>query len=536
MSTDDKLNILLVDDQPGKLLSYETILVGMDENILKASSGREALEHLLKNDIAVMLIDVCMPDLDGFQLAAMIREHPRFRQTAIIFISAIFLSDLDSLRGYEMGAVDYVPVPIVPEVLRAKVKVFTELYRKTRQLEQLNHELEARVAARTLELEESNRRLRESEERRSHALSAGQMGAWEWDCDTGNYTWDDGQHRIFGASDAFIASSENVCALIHPDDREIYLKMLDEIVDGGVSRQFEFRIGRPGGRVKWCLVSAAATARQNDKVHRISGVTFDITGRKEAEEQQNLLAREVDHRAKNTLAVVQSILRLSRAENVDDYISSVEGRVHALSRAHNLLSQARWLGVSLNGLFEEELEPYRAAEKIALKGPDVALRSAAAQSLALAIHELSTNAAKYGALSSLEGRLVVEWTLADGQLIIDWHELDGPPVVTPKKRGFGTNILLGSVEKQLSGVVKMDWIPTGLSCRISIPAAASIERADLAQTRSNGSNGGATFQQATPIVTGGTDSNKLIGNGADDERLVGSSSSGRQNRVEGARR
>ena len=87
MSTDDKLNILLVDDQPGKLLSYETILAGMEENILKASSGREALEHLLKNDIAVMLIDVCMPDLDGFQLAAMIREHPRFRQTAIIFIS-----------------------------------------------------------------------------------------------------------------------------------------------------------------------------------------------------------------------------------------------------------------------------------------------------------------------------------------------------------------------------------------------------------------------------------------------------------------
>lgn len=506
MPTDDKLNILLVDDQPGKLLSYETILAGMDENILKASSGREALEHLLKNDIAVMLIDVCMPDLDGFQLAAMIREHPRFRQTAIIFISAIFLSDLDSLRGYEMGAVDYVPVPIVPEVLRAKVKVFTELYRKTRQLEQLNQELEARVAARTTELEESNRKLRESEERRSHALSAGQMGAWEWDCESGSYAWDDGQHRIFGANGTFIASNENVCALIHPDDRATYLKALDDIVNGEPSRQFEFRVGRAGGQVKWCLASAAATAGEDNKARRVSGVTIDITDRKEAEEQQNLLAREVDHRAKNTLAVVQSILRLSRAENVNDYISSVEGRVHALSRAHNLLSQSRWLGVSLAGLFEEELEPYRAAEKIKLNGPDVALRSAAAQSLALAIHELSTNAAKYGALSSFDGRLSVEWRLADGQLKIDWQEMDGPTVAAPEKRGFGTNILLGSVEKQLSGVVKLDWNPDGLACRISIPAETSIERAIATSTQQELSPD-SDFSAAIPAAVGMTATN-----------------------------
>src|SRR6185369_4638379 len=142
---DDAINLLLVDDQPAKLLSYEVILRDLGANLFKAASAKDALELLLKNEFAVVLIDVCMPDLDGFQLAAMIREHPRYRQTAIIFISAIFLSDLDSLRGYEMGAVDYVSVPIVPEVLRAKVKVFTELYRKTRELELLNQELEERV-------------------------------------------------------------------------------------------------------------------------------------------------------------------------------------------------------------------------------------------------------------------------------------------------------------------------------------------------------------------------------------------------------
>jgi two-component sensor histidine kinase/DNA-binding response OmpR family regulator len=502
MSTEDKLNILLVDDQPGKLLSYETILAGMNENILKASSGRDALEHLLKNDVAVMLIDVCMPDLDGFQLAAMIREHPRFRQTAIIFISAIFLSDLDSLRGYEMGAVDYVPVPIVPEVLRAKVKVFTDLYRKTRQLEHLNHELEARVAARTRELEESNRKLRDSEERRSHALSAGQMGSWEWNCDTGEYIWDDGQHRIFNANGTFLTNNENICALIHPDDREAYLTALNDIANGGPSRQFEFRIGRPGGRIKWCLASAAANADSNSKTRRVSGVTFDITERKEAEERQNLLAREVDHRAKNTLAVVQSILRLSRADDVSAYISSVEGRVHALSRAHNLLSQSRWLGVSLHGLIDEELEPYRAAGKISLNGSDVALRSAAAQSLALALHELSTNAAKYGALSSLDGRLSIQWSIADDNLAIDWQEMDGPAVRPPEKRGFGTNILLGSVEKQLSGKVKMDWHPTGLACHISIPVSSTVETVDAPAPRAESNGNGRDFQQPAQTLSG----------------------------------
>jgi len=148
MAADDKVNILLVDDQPAKLLSYETILGELGENLIKTASAREALEQLLKQDIAIILVDVCMPELDGFQLAAMIREHPRFQKTAMIFISAIQVSDIDRLRGYEMGAVDYVPVPVIPEVLRAKVKVFAELYRKTRQLERFNAELEDRVRAR----------------------------------------------------------------------------------------------------------------------------------------------------------------------------------------------------------------------------------------------------------------------------------------------------------------------------------------------------------------------------------------------------
>src|SRR4051795_12063647 len=175
MKASEKVNILLVDDQAAKLLTYEVILGGLGENLIKAGSAREALEYLLKTEIAVILVDVCMPETDGFELAAMIREHPRFENIAIIFVSAIQVADPDRLRGYEAGAVDYVPVPVIPEVLRAKVKVFAELYRKTRQLEQLNAELEHRVADRTAELESSAANLRQSEQRRTVALAAGQM-------------------------------------------------------------------------------------------------------------------------------------------------------------------------------------------------------------------------------------------------------------------------------------------------------------------------------------------------------------------------
>jgi len=137
----DRVNILMVDDQPAKLLSYEVILGELGENLVKASSGKEALELLLKNDFAVVLMDVSMPEIDGFEMADIIHQHPRFQKTAIIFISGVHLTDLDQIRGYQRGAVDYISVPVIPELLRAKVSVFAELHRKSHQLEILNQEL-----------------------------------------------------------------------------------------------------------------------------------------------------------------------------------------------------------------------------------------------------------------------------------------------------------------------------------------------------------------------------------------------------------
>lgn len=135
---DEKMNILLVDDQPAKLLTYQAMLAQLGENLISAHSGMEALDLLLKNDIALVLMDVCMPGMDGFETAQMVHAHPRFQNVPIIFISGIQVSDLDRIKGYQHGAVDYVPVPVSPPLLRAKVRVFAELHRKTRQLEELN--------------------------------------------------------------------------------------------------------------------------------------------------------------------------------------------------------------------------------------------------------------------------------------------------------------------------------------------------------------------------------------------------------------
>jgi PAS domain S-box-containing protein len=478
MASDDKVNILLVDDQPAKLLSYEAILAGLGERLIKAASAKEALEHLLKHDIAVILVDVCMPELDGFQLAAMIREHPRFQRTAIIFISAIHLTDVDRLRAYEMGAVDYVPVPVIPEVLRAKVKIFAELYRKTRQLEQLNQELERRVAERTAELEASTARLLQSEDRRSLALAAGQMGSWEWDPVNGRFVWDDGQYRIFGVDPAtFELSVDNVRALIHPEDWKHLQNAIKPAAPNTPSFQSEFRVCRPNGELRWCIGTAVASVDATDNVVRISGVTVDITDRKEAEERQVLLAREVDHRARNALALVQSIVRLTRSDNIKSYITAVDGRIGALARAHTLLAQSRWQGADLARLVNEELAPFRTdgPERTTIAGPDVSLEPRTAQTLALALHELSTNAAKYGALSVRAGRVAVDWDLQPHGLLLGWTESGGPQPKPPVAPGFGIRLISASIERQLAGEAAFDWRPEGLYCTLRVPCRDQIE-------------------------------------------------------------
>jgi PAS domain S-box-containing protein len=483
------VNILLVDDQPAKLLSYEVILRELGENLLKAGSAQAAFECLLKYDVAVILTDVCMPDLDGFELARMIREHPRFQKTAIIFVSAVLLTDLDFLQGYRYGAVDYLSVPVIPEILRAKVKVFVELYRKTRQLENVNHELEQRVAERTAALEASAAALRKSEERLRLAFDAAQMGWWDYDIVADRVTWSPSLTRIMGFSpESFGATLDGALTHVHPEDRERFRTLVRDGMAEDRSHSCELRFIRPDGSVRWSLAAGQVIRNSAQQPVRFAGVDLDITQRKEAEERQHMLVRELDHRARNLLAVVQSVLHLSRAGTTAEFIAAVDGRIRALSRTQTLLSEARWQGVELGRIVEEEIAPFSTeqSKQIEAAGAAVSLSPPAAQSLALALHELVTNAVKHGALSVPTGRLSLAWELGPQTLVIRWAEAGGPPPPQqPIRRGFGTKVISAGIEQQLCGSALFEWRSEGLRCTLTIPRS-KIERTERFVPAGNG--------------------------------------------------
>jgi two-component sensor histidine kinase len=262
---------------------------------------------------------------------------------------------------------------------------------------------------------------------------------------------------------------ENVQTLLHADDVDELRKAIAQFNRGARSYEAEFRINRQDGEVRWCVGTAAATVDNRGRVVRVSGVTVDITDRKRAEERQSLLAREVDHRAKNALTLAQSIVRLTRCDDVKDYIRAVEGRISALARIHTILSLSSWQGAEIGRLIEEEFSPYASSEQVDLEGLEIQLQPAIAQTLALAVHELITNSAKYGALSVRSGRLKVKWEVRAGVLEMLWEERDGPPVEPPIARGFGTRSVIASIETQLGGCAEFDWRAEGLLCRLSVP-------------------------------------------------------------------
>ena len=313
MSTHEPVKILMVDDQPGKLLSYEAILGPLHENLLKANSGREALEYLLKTDIAVVLMDVSMPDIDGFQLADMIREHPRFQKTAIIFISAVHLSDFDRVKAYERGAVDYISVPVIPELLRAKVSVFAELYRKTQQLEKLNRELEHRVAERTEELRESESQFR------SLANSIPQL-AWMTDPD-GNRIWFNQRWYDFTGTTFDQVEGWGWKALQHPDHLDRVLRSIEYSWRTGDPWEDTSLIRGKEGNYRWFLSRALPIRDVNGKIVRWFGTNTDVTDQKQAEEAlvrsermaaMGRLAGIIAHEINNPLEAISNAFYLLR--------------------------------------------------------------------------------------------------------------------------------------------------------------------------------------------------------------------------------
>jgi PAS domain S-box-containing protein len=324
--------------------------------------------------------------------------------------------------------------------------------------------------------------LRESEARLRVAIEAARFSTWEFDTRRGvgsrrgdlTRTIPELPETGFGFADWM--------ALIHPNDRPAVEAAFMAVVHGLEERAAaEFRVCKPDGTWSWVASSGAAVERDpvTGEVLRLAGVAHDVTERRLADERQRLLAGEVDHRAKNALAVVQAALRLTIAMDVPSYRRALEGRVGALARAQTLLADDRWSGADLRVLLNGELAPFLGSggpgPRVDLHGQRVTLPPGAAQPLAMAVHELATNAVKHGALSVPAGRVSVSWHIEqepDGLplLRLRWAESGGPPVAgTPERHGFGSRVLDGTVRHQLGGTVALAWEAQGLTCEVAVP-------------------------------------------------------------------
>jgi len=313
MDVQDRVNILMVDDQPGKLLSYEAILSELGENLVKATSAKEALEKLLKMDVAVVLMDVSMPEIVGFELAEIIRQHPRFQKTAIIFISAVHLTDLDRLKGYQHGAVDYLSVPIVPEVLRAKVKVFTELHRKKKQLERLNSELEQRVAERTAELQQKavalhqvNRDLAQKNQELDAIVQTAPDIIFSRNPD-GSRDYISSRFYEYTGAPLETAVGFGWLEYLHPDDKDNSLAQWMRSVESGKVYECDYRLRGVDSQYRWFRARAVPLRDGHGEIVKWYGTCSDIHDSKVLEQSIRENAIELERMVESRTAALRRL-------------------------------------------------------------------------------------------------------------------------------------------------------------------------------------------------------------------------------------
>lgn len=456
----ERVSILLVDDGENNLLALEALLQDESVELIKASSGEEALEILLTCDFCLALLDVQMPGMDGFELAQYMRGTERTRSIPIIFLTAMATDERRRFRGYETGAVDYLLKPFEPQMLQSKVAVFVELYRQRQDL-----------ARQRDELRDSSERLSKALDRLQAHGDNSPLAVVEFEPSLHVLSWSKGAERIFGWTAEEVVGQRAaelhwLPAKVKADFSEWAKKLLEgnEPRLGIVADAFH----RDGTKMtcEWYLSSLRDS---NGKPVSLNALILDVTERTQAEETQRLLIGELNHRVKNTLATVQAIATqtLRHNRNLEDFAASFAGRLQALARAHSLLSDAVWKGASLADLVSDQLRLGTIDERrMRLSGPRVFLPPQLALHLALILHELATNANKYGALSNARGMIDLKWTIAGEQLEIEWAESGVSGIEAPSKRGFGTTLIEQSVKAE-GGSARASYGSDGMSWGLS---------------------------------------------------------------------
>jgi two-component sensor histidine kinase len=326
------------------------------------------------------------------------------------------------------------------------------------------HAAEQDLQASRDQLQVSKDQLQLSKDHLQLAFDAAHLGWWQYDPIRRMTSGDARFKEIFDVTDEM--SIEDLMKCVHPDDRERF-----------------WAVRRRDGTARWVEADGLAYfegAGPERRLVSFGGTIQDITGRKEREEKEHLLMREINHRAKNMLSVVASIAHQMAARNPDDFVERFSERIQALSANQDLLVRSEWSGVEIADLVRAQLAPFAAlfGSRIAVQGPRLRLNPASAQAIGLALHELATNAGKYGALSTDQGRVEISWGTAGDTFTMSWTERDGPPVSAPQQRGFGSTVMESMAERSLGGEVHLDYARSGISWRLICPAGNALEPDD----------------------------------------------------------
>ncbi|WP_273692224.1 response regulator [Ketogulonicigenium vulgare] len=456
------IRFLLVDDIRDNMVALEALLRRDGLEVDMAGSAPEALEMMLLRDYQLAFVDVHMPDINGYELAELMRGTERTREIPIIFVTAAERNETRRFRGYEAGGVDYIFKPIDPVMLKSKAEVFYRIARQAKELEAQRDELRGIARDRDLAIASL----------RAHANNS-PLALVECDADLSVRGWSEGAERLFGIKQDDVIGRTLNCAGCFDQSALDMLHNWVASLDHHARHTAEILATSPGGPLNCEIYGSVLTDPALGRTS-LSLQILDVTERHRAEEVRSLLVGELNHRIKNTLANVQAIMRqtLRTSGDLKEFGGRFSGRLQALARAHSILSNVTWSSASMDEVIDDQIKAGTLDnDSLHREGPKIALSPENTLRLALVLHELGTNATKYGALSTPDGHVTLKWQIEGEDLVLEWRESGGPPVSQPQGKGFGSSLIATGFGDSRASV---DWRPEGVVWTIKV--ARGFER------------------------------------------------------------